>query len=141
MKRVVIVAEIGGTTADPVLFSIAYRSAAGYAHDSIEPQNQPLTRHDIVRMLDDEFKKNYYQHGMTSMAVAIGRLGYAAAGAMEVWFESPEVYRVLVNCGLRVRQERCLINNLTDPDSDMNARLTRLVKYLEETYDNASEKE
>lgn len=48
---------------------------------------------------------------------------------------------MLVNCGLRVRQERCLINNLTDPDSGMNARLTRLVKYLEETYDNASEKE
>lgn len=30
---------------------------------------------------------------------------------------------------------------VADPDSDMNARLTRLVKYLEETYDNASEKE
>lgn len=48
---------------------------------------------------------------------------------------------MLVNCGLCVRQERCLINNLTDPDPDTNARLTRLVKYLEETHDNASEKE
>ncbi len=28
-----------------------------------------------------------------------------------------------------------------DPDPDMNARLTRLVKYLEETHGNASEKE
>ena len=138
MKRIVIAAEIGGTTADPVLFAVASRSAEWYCHESIELQSQSLTRHDISRVMDDEFKKNYCPHSIIHIPVAMDRLERVASNADEIWFESPEVYRVLVNNGLFVRQERCLINNLTDPDPNMNARLTRLVKHLEETHGASS---
>lgn len=142
MKRVVIAAEIGGTLAAPVLFSIATLCSDGTCtQDSIELHNQALTRHDIIRIMEPSFADCYWPRAMTGLLGAIASLEREAASADEIWFESPEVYRVLVNCGLRVRQERCFISNAIDTTPALLVRCENLSKLLRERYGDASEKE
>lgn len=142
MKRVVIVAEIGGTHQSPVLYNVVLQVInGGFRRFDLALEEQPLTAHDIRRMLDKTFTDTYSTDDVWSIHDVIPAIQRLIPNGADVWFDSPETYRVLMNHGLYVAPEECFVSNEIDPDPNILKRIWQLCTTLEKTYDNASEEE